>query len=127
MEMETLQKLFSRANAMTMIKSPGILYYCIQPSQEEVKLKPLHEAKKVKLSSVINFKSQVVGYVFEYSEKGAQVIINDKFTSAAISYGKKTTYNGVTVFNDSKVRLLSFDDLDYALSIKWKGQSEGKN
>ena len=120
-----INRLARSAPTHRIIQGVNYLYFSLQPTQEEIKLKTLCTKPNLRCYSVLNFKGSIIGYVVQFGKK--PVDLNIDALGVAIYYSKSgecPTYKKLSIpFFDSKFRVLLLDSKDYFVSVKWRSNN----
>lgn len=115
---EKLKLLVRRSPQFKIVRDDHYLYFAVQPAQEEVTHRELLRTSKLSCFSVSNSKQTVIGYFVVLNGKPKMTL--SEF-GAALFYTEQQHHKRLRVlYSDQKLRVLSYDEKDFFVSVKWK-------
>jgi len=126
--LEEVRRIAKAAQPHGIVRGKTYLYFCVQPSQEQVVFQTILKKRLMQIIAVYNYKDQIIGYVVQF---GAKPVLDISSTGEGVAIffskedGKHQNVKPKVIFTDQKLRVLSFDNQDFFVSVKWKSSQTG--
>jgi hypothetical protein len=118
---DEVREVVKRAKAFQIVKGKSYLYFCVQPTQEAIVFQQVLKKRLLNIVSIYNYKDNIIGYLIEFPIEKPHLDISKTGEGAAIFFSEKIEHKKLKLaFADQKLRVLSFDDQDFFVSVKWK-------
>ena len=118
---DEIRGVVKKAKPFHIVKGKTYLYFCVQPTQENIVFQQVMKKKNLSIAAVYNYKDSIIGYLIEFLKEKPHLDISKGAEGAAIFFSKRVKHTKPKlVFADQKLRVLAFPEGDYFISVKWK-------
>lgn len=118
---DEVRGVVKRAKPFHIVKGKNYLYFCVQPTQEGIVFQQVLKKKLLSIAAVYNYKDSIIGYLVEFPTKKPYLDISKGAEGAGICFTTKMEHTKPKlVFADQKLRVVSFENNDFYVSVKWK-------
>lgn len=118
---DEIRNVVKKARPFQIVKGKSYVYFCVMPSQEAIVFQQVMRKRLLSIAAVYNYKDNIIGYLVEFPKDKPHLDISKGAEGAAIFFSQRMEHTKPKlIFADQKLRVLSFQDQDYFISVKWK-------